>query len=378
MKRYIVGENNLQNCDVACRHAHFEKMRRLHRSVRFLKPLFILFNIIIIYLLFRWTGMKAVGIIFAVFICVKEIIQWVVYRRMERLIFKPMDELDKGFQAIAQGNYDVAINESNGNEFNVLVVSFNKMAAELRDSESRNQEYEKNRKAMIANISHDLKTPITSILGYIEMILDEELVDTEKRNKYLKIIYSNSQYMNRLIDDLFLFSRLDMDKMDFNYEVVNVRAYMNDLMSEFIFDFTEKGMVLEYYDLLDNELNIQIDRKRIYQSINNIISNAIKYGPGATLKLLVELSNDDHYVSITISDNGKGIDPDMTPYIFDRFYRIDRERSKDLTSTGLGLAISKELIEAQGGKISVSSVLGNGTCFSISIPIFVSGKEVSP
>lgn len=350
-------------------HYHHEEFRRLHRTMRFFSPIGIVFYFIVLYLLFHWGGFQIFGIIFALLFLIKEIVQIMIFRRLEKGIFKPIEQLKEGFAEIAKGNYNITINSSAGNAFEQLTYSFNEMADKLQESKRINSEYEENRKTLIANISHDLKTPITSIQGYIEIILEGGITQPDKIQRYLQTIYNNSTYMNKLIDDLFLFSKLDMDKMDFKYEILQVRPFMEDLMTEIKFEMEEKKYGFSYLDKMEQDYSVNIDGKRIYQAIRNIMGNAVKYGPENNLKVAVELFKHDDFACIDIQDNGPGIPEDKLPYIFKRFYRIDTERSKDFMSTGLGLAITKELVEAQGGKISVSSSGETGTCFRICIPI---------
>ena len=350
-------------------HLHHEEFRRLHRTMRFFSPLGIVFYLIVLYLLFHWGGFQVLGIIFALLFLAKEIVQIMIFRRLERGVFKPIEQLKEGFAEIAKGNYNITINPTVGNAFGQLIYSFNEMADKLRESERINSEYEENRKTLIVNISHDLKTPMTSIQGYIEIILEGGITQPDKLQRYLQTIYNNSTYMNKLIDDLFLFSKLDMDKIDFNYESLQVRPFMEDLMTEFKFELEEKNYGFSYQDKMEKDCLISIDGKRVYQAIRNIIGNAVKYGPENNLQVTVALYEQGDFACLDIQDNGPGIPEDKLPYIFERFYRIDTERSKDFMSTGLGLAITKELVEAQGGKISVSSSVDTGTCFTVCLPV---------
>ena len=188
-------------------------------------------------------------------------------------------------------------------------------------------------------------------------------------NKYHQIIYNNAAYVNKLIDDLFLFSKLDMDKLDFQLERLNLQAFMDDVMQEFEFELDSRDVIFSYEKDLKDTFYFNIDRKRIYQVLKNIIGNAVKYGEKENLELKVRLYVEENNACIAISDNGTGIAEDKLPHIFDRFYRVDYARTKDLISTGLGLAIAKELAEAQGGSIKVTSEENVGTCFTILIPI---------
>lgn len=364
-----------RNCSEEHRRCHekhrryHEEFQKYHKRVKFLRPVILLFNLAVAYLLFSYLGLKTISIFFAVIISIKGIWEIFFLIRLEKRIFKPIEELKHGVEQIAKGNYNVKIAHDDTYVLNMLIDSFNDMAQKLSESEKLKIEYEENRKTLLANISHDLKTPITSIQGYIEAILDGSVVPAENQKKYLQTIYNNSVYINKLIDDLFLFSKLDMQKLDFEYENLQVKAFMNDLMGEFKFELEEKGCNFKYIENLENDFLVNIDRKRLNQAIRNILGNALKYGPQKELIISVEIYSQDNFVCIEIKDNGPGIPEDKLLNIFDRFYRVGYERTKDLMSTGLGLAIAKELVEAHSGKIKVSSVEKEGTCFTIMLPV---------
>ncbi|MDD7795323.1 sensor histidine kinase [Clostridium sp. 'White wine YQ'] len=340
-----------------------------HRHIKLTRPLIIIFNLFICYILFRNFGMKSIGITVATIIGLGGIMQLLFLVSLEKRILKPISRLKTGVEEIAKGNYEVYVDSDASNEVNVLIDSFNKMAKKLQDGERLKQEYEENRKLLIANISHDLKTPITSIQGYIETMTDRNDLPKETIEKYHQIIYSNAGYMNKLIDDLFLFSKLDMQKLDLQLESINVNAFMEDLMGEFGFELEERNIDFTYRDEIQDKYYVNIDRKRIHQVFKNIIGNSVKYASENNLKINVKLYGNKEFVFIDILDNGEGIPEDKLPYIFDRFYRVDYARTKDLMSTGLGLAIAKELVEAHGGEITASSEKGVGTCFTIKLPI---------
>ncbi|OOM72064.1 sensor histidine kinase YycG [Clostridium puniceum] len=350
-------------------HKQFNEFHRIHRYFRWLRPASFLISIFLLFLVFKFIGVQAITIFFVVIFIIKEIIHIYITIRMEKRIMKPIEKLKDGVEQIAKGNYNVKIDNDIYNEIGILIYDFNKMAETLSEAEKIKQEYEENRKSLIANISHDLKTPITSINGYIEALVDGVVTSPDKVNKYLKVIHNNTIYINNLIDDLFLFSKLDMQKLDFNFEKVKIKPFMIDLMEEFNFVLKEKDIKFIFEDKLSEELEISIDGKRIYQVIRNIIGNAIKYGSNQEPIIEVKLHNDTTYVNIEVNDNGCGIPQDKLPHIFNRFYRIDAERTKDFMSTGLGLAIAKEMIEAHGGKIYVTSIIGNGSTFIIKLPI---------
>jgi len=349
-------------------------LKMSHRSLKFLRPVFFLVIILLLYLLFRFPINKILTFLFGLFI-LTQIFFLIWLTHLEKRVYKPILRLQEGVKEIARGNYHVKIDNTTYNEIGFLIDSFNDMSAKLLENESLKQAYEENRKTLIANISHDLKTPITTIQGYIEAIQDGVVTSPEKISQYLQIIQKNTEFINRLIDDLFLFSKLDLHQLEFKMEIVPVKAFMADLMAEFSFDFQEKGWQFSYTDLTGMDYSLKMDRKRIYQAIRNIIGNAVKYGPQENLQLQTCLYEKERFICLDIRDNGPGIPQDKLSKIFDRFYRIDPERTKDLTSTGLGLSIAKELIEAHGGRISVQSVVGQGSCFTLMLPLLKEESE---
>ncbi|MFL0196721.1 sensor histidine kinase [Clostridium sp. WILCCON 0269] len=350
-------------------HHHHQEFYQFQRYLKWLRPITFLIPIAIIYFIFKFIGVKAITIFIAIVFGASQVIHLLVLLSLEKRIIKPIEKLQKGVEQISSGNYEVRIENDIFNEIGVLIGQFNDMAQKLEKGEKAKQEYENNRKALIANISHDLKTPITSVSGYIEAILDGVVTSPEKISSYLKIVESNINYINKLIDDLFLFSKLDLQKLEFKFQIVKIKSFMQDLMEEFKFTLGEKNIIFNFYDNIEEELQVNIDGKRIYQAMRNIIGNAVKYGAVNNLSINTELIKKGNFIKINIEDNGPGIEKDKLPHIFDRFYRVDTERTKDLMSTGLGLAIAREIIEAHGGSISVYSVLNEGSTFTIMLPI---------
>ena len=365
---FKIKQDEFQKRCCALRKSKIE-LHKMHRHARFSPPIILVVNLLIWYVVFKYAGIKDISIFFAILFSVGGVFEFFFLRKIETRILTPIDKLRDGIEEIAKGNYEVKVESSEHNEISLLIDSFNEMAQKLQESEKIKTEYEENRRMLVANISHDLKTPITSIQGYIEAITEGSVTSPENVNKYLKIIYNNTAYINKLIDDLFFFSKLDMQKLEFEFVAVNVRDFVGDLMEEFKLEFEERNIKFDYYDNLKEVCSFNIDRKRLHQVFRNIIGNAEKYGPKQNLCISTELYRVNDFVSIDIKDNGPGISKDKLPHIFDRFYRIDTERTKDLVSTGLGLAIAKELTEAHGGRITVSSEENVGTCFTVMLPV---------
>jgi signal transduction histidine kinase len=351
------------------RHKRHDELQWYHRNNKLSRILIVLFNIFIWFIIFRFFGARTIAVIIASIMTIGGVIQFWFNTRLEKMLFKPIGNLKKGVDEISKGNYDIEIESNIYNEIGILIDSFNDMAKKLNESEKLKQVYEENRKNLIANISHDLKTPITSIQGYIETMLERPDIKPDTLNKYHQIIYKNAAYMNKLIDDLFLFSKLDLQKLELELESIPVKAFMADLMEEFLFELQERDIKFTYNDALEQDFQIRIDRKRINQVLRNIIGNAIKYGTDTGIEIAVRLYIEESHACIDVSDNGPGIPEDKLSHIFDRFYRIDVARTKDLMSTGLGLAIAKELVEAHNGSISVVSKENTGSTFTIKIPI---------
>lgn len=345
-------------------HANFRKKAQ---KFRYFRVIFLIVNLAIFYLLYHFFNVKIIFILLLVFTVMREVGNFLFHARLEKQILQPIDTLIEGVEQIAKGNYDTEIFHPTRNKIQALIVSFNNMAKKLKKSEELQKEYEENRKLLIANISHDLKTPITSIQGYMEAIMDG-VVPNDKLESYFKTISTNTEYMNRLIDDLFLFSKIDMDKLDYHFEEVPIGAFTSDLMEEFSFEFAENNLSFSYKNKLESDFLVLMDRKRIHQAVQNIIGNAKKYGDEHDLAVHCEMERKHDQIELRIKDNGAGIPSDKLPYIFNRFYRVEKERTKNLMSTGLGLAIAKELIKGHGGVINVQSVEGEGSCFTILLP----------
>ena len=348
---------------------HHRDFQNHHRNFRRFRPVALLFTLLLLYLLFQWQGFEGIGILLALLIILKETIHFFYWQRLEKRIFEPIERLKLGIDEIANGNYRINVPCDTPNDLSLLILSFNEMAQKLYENEQLQAEYEENRKTLVANISHDLKTPMTAIQGYVEALLDGNAAQPDIQDKYLRTIHSNTLYMNRLIDDLFLFSKLDMDKLDFAFETLSIRPFMADFMEECKFSLAERGIDFDYTDLLAQDALVSIDGKRFQQAFNNLIANAVRHGRENDCAIQAVLSREKDMFALAIQDNGPGIAADQIPYIFDRFFRIDRERQKDQSCTGLGLAIARELVEAHGGSITVASVPEVGSCFTIWLPL---------
>lgn len=357
-------------------HDSEAQRKRLKKYTMFLRLFPILFLLMfagIIYLFmmllsFNFSGYLLLGIF--TLILIREVVTLIFSFRMRHNIIRPLEHLQQGVEEIASGNYGYTIDEEVPTVVSGLFQSFNKMSAQLKEGQAIKEKYEHNRKELIAGISHDLKTPITSILGYIEGINEGVANTEEKMQTYMDIIHSNAKYTNQLIDDLFLFSKLDINQMDYQFDSVCLKDYFGDIFIEKKIDLEEQGHKVTYEMNLEADMKMAIDPKMIYRVVSNLIGNAVKYNDKDHLELdlLVEsVPSNKKTIQVSVKDNGKGIETSQLDQIFDVFYRVDTSRNKDVGGTGLGLSISRQLVEAHGGQIWAESELGSGTTIRLTI-----------
>ena len=366
------------------------RYRYYRRHIHYGRPIAMIFMLAFWIAIFALVGVplwfRLVIATLAILSTVSGIMELLFLFRMDRRILTPLDKLENSVREIAKGNYDVEISGPFHPETAALIKTFNLMAKSLKENEILKKAYEENRKDLVANISHDLKTPVTSDLGYIDAIADIGTVNPEKIEKYLAIIKSNTIYINKLIDDLFLFSRLDIDRLDFAFETVNIQSYLRDLMEEFALDFSEKQIHFTYEDRFTDDTPAgpafaKIDPKLFNRIVRNLFVNARIFGPaeGLSIEVTAGITNaatnapEDAFFFITIADNGPGLPEAAMKHLFERFFRADAERTKNLSSTGLGLAIARELTDAHGGHIAAENKTGGGLLFTIEIPLIDSG-----
>jgi len=291
---------------------------------------------------------------------------------VSRSIIKPLNKLKTAAISIKNGDLDTKIDIKSKDELGNLAQTFEEMRQQLKKSIESQIQYDNNRKELISAISHDLKTPVTSIKGYVEGIMDGVAGSPEKLDKYLKTIHNNANRLDQLIDELFLFSKLDLRKLPFNFETIDIDKFLTDILDELRLIFTEPKLKMVYNNQLSSPAMIVADRDKLYRVIFNIINNASKYADPnkENSEVIITLSESakQNSVTIEIRDNGRGIKTEELPYIFDRFYRAEKDRNSSTGGSGLGLAIAKLIIEEHGGQIWAESVYLEGTSISFSLP----------
>ncbi len=280
---------------------------------------------------------------------------------LSKQIVNPLTRLKNAAMQIRKGNYDFHLKSPSKDEIGELFQSFEEARKQLKESEETKNKYEQNRNELITNISHDLKTPITTIKGYIEGIMDGVPKSKEKRDKYLKTIHQNAIHMESLIEDLFLLSKFDLGQSFYQFENINIKDYLADSYEELRFNLAEKGISLEFVANYNESNPVMADRQQLKRVILNIINNAINFKKEANSVIKMILTETESEAIIEISDNGKGISKEMLDKIFERFYKADKARSNKTPGTGLGLHIAQKIISDHGGRIWAQSKKEYGT-----------------
>lgn len=288
---------------------------------------------------------------------------------VSRSILKPLKALQQATENIKKGNLDFKIKEVRKDEIGHLTKDFESMRQKLKQSIEMQQQYEENRKLLISNISHDLKTPITSIKGYVEGIKDGVANTEEKKAKYVDTIYKKANELDVLIDELFLFSTLDLNRVPFHFEKLNIVNFVKECIDDFSYGLEKSGLEIQFHNTLESTVLVKADREKLMRVFNNIIENSIKYLDKEHGQIKIQLSQFNSSLLITIADNGIGIHSEDLTFVFESFYRADKSRNSKTGGTGLGLAISKQIIEAHGGSIWAESTKGTGTTINFTLQL---------
>ena len=278
-----------------------------------------------------------------------------------RSIAVPLVKVKKATQNIKKENLDFVLEVEGNDEFSQLCQDFEEMRKRLKESTEEKILMDKENKELISNISHDLKTPITAVKGYVEGIMDGVADTPEKMDRYVRTIYNKTNEMDHLINELTFYSKIDTNRIPYTFSKLNVEDYFSDCAEELGLEMETRGIELVYANYVEKGVQVIADGEQIRRVIHNIVSNAIKYmeKPRGIIQLRVKDVGD--FIQVEIEDNGKGIAAKDLPYIFDRFYRTDVSRNSSKGGSGIGLSIVKKIMEDHGGKVWATSRLGIGT-----------------
>ena len=278
-----------------------------------------------------------------------------------RSIATPLVKLKKATQNIKEGNLDFVLDVEGNDEFSELCQDFEEMRKRLKESAEEKIILDKENKELISNISHDLKTPITAVKGYVEGIMDGVADTPEKMDRYVKTIYNKTNEMDHLINELTFYSKIDTNRIPYTFSKLNVEDYFSDCAEEVGLELETRGIELVYANYVESGVQVIADGEQIRRVIHNLISNAIKYMDKPKGIIQIRIKDVGDFIQVEIEDNGKGIAAKDIVYIFDRFYRTDVSRNSSKGGSGIGLSIVKKILEDHGGKVWATSRLGIGT-----------------
>lgn len=283
---------------------------------------------------------------------------------LQRKSFEYIDDILLAIKKISAGDLNTNIDVKGDNEFSEIAASINKMAEEIRVLMESERHNEKSKNEMITNIAHDLRTPLTSILGYLDLINKRDLSEDTKK-EYLKIVYEKSKKLQDLIESLFSFTKTNSSKLVLKIDKIDIIKLLCQLMEEFYPNFGNKGITCSV-NANEDSCVIEGDGTLLARLFDNLINNAIKYGADGK-RIDIKISVEKKIVKIAVINYGKVIPANELPLIFGKFYRVDQARNSNTGGTGLGLAIAKNITELHHGIIDVSSDL-SGTIFSVTLP----------
>jgi signal transduction histidine kinase len=294
-------------------------------------------------------------------------------RLISRDILVPLKELNHAAEKIMKGNLDFEIHYNRNDEMGRFISVFKMMRDKLKESLAKQEAYERSRKKLIANISHDLRTPLTSIRGYVEGLQDGMVHDKEKYDRYLAVIKDKTNKLDKRIEDLFQFSQLELGEQVTDYKVIDSQELLEAILSPIEMEFNDFPTNLLIYRPFPS-LPVHIDYHQMVQVFDNLIDNAKKYA-GTYSEITIKAKKERETIRISISDNGIGIQREDMPNLFERFYQGEKSRSREFGGIGLGLAICKQIVEEHGGHIGAHSRLGKGTEFYFTLPVGPSNME---
>lgn len=321
-------------------------------------------SILLIYSI-NYETARDVDLWLTILACVIDVIAIVMWFWIYKRILVPLDKMRIATKKIADGNFDYELDEKDFVEIPFLYNDFEKMRIKLKENEEEKILSENASRELVSNISHDLKTPLTAIRGYVEGILDGVASSPQKVRDYLTTIYNKTNDMTKLIDELLYYSRVSGNELSYNFEKTNVKEFFDDYVKDLYLELDTIKINFSYSANVDADTVIDIDREQIKRALNNIVANAVKYMDKEDPEIHFRVKETMDAINIRISDNGRGIDEKDLPHIFERFYRSDASRNTKLGGSGIGLSIVKKVIENHEGSVVAMSKSGVGTDIDI-------------
>lgn len=285
-----------------------------------------------------------------------------------------LKEIELGIQEISIGNFESRIPVKETEELGVIAQKLNEMSNSIYLFLCDERQNEDVKSELITSVAHDLRTPLTSIIGYMYLVLYREDLDEEKKKHYLQVAFDKAKRLEQLIEDLFNYSKYSTDEVKLNYERIDFVRFMEQMVEEFYPSFKDNGLHYEFTSEIDDAY-IYADGNLLARAVGNLISNAIKYGKDGKM-IKIQVKNEDEYVLVSVLNYGEIIPEDDLKHIFERFYRVENSRSLETGGSGLGLAIAKQIITLHDGMIDAKSDF-EGTVFEIRLKMEKNSGEAT-
>ena len=274
--------------------------------------------------------------------------------------------LSAAVRNISEGDLNTTVDVVGDDEFSDMAANLNRMVEEIRELMDKEREAERTKNELITNVAHDLRTPLTSIIGYLELLSGPVNLPPEMQKKYIDITYTKAKRLQKLIEDLFGFTKLNYGKISMRVSKVDIIKLLSQLLEEFYPNFMEKDLAYELQSNVPAKV-ITADGNLLARLFDNLINNAIKYGAEGK-RILVKVHASDTTVTVSVTNYGHVIPKEELPLLLEKFYRVEQSRSTNTGGTGLGLAIAKNIVDMHGGTIGVTSDL-SGTVFTVKLKV---------
>lgn len=312
-------------------------------------------------------------VVVLVFVLIGIVLFTAIFYLLQKRSFSYIQKLSDAMREIADGNLNTYVQVEDDNEFSDMASNLNYMIKELNALMERERESERTKNELITNIAHDLRTPLTSIIGYLELISNSKNLTEETRIKYTEVAYTKAKKLQKLIEDLFGLTKLNCGKIALNLSKVDLVKLLTQLMEEFYPSFSNNNLSYSLKSNVNTAI-ITADPNLLARLFENLIGNAIKYGADGK-EINVKIDAAPSIVKVSVINYGKVIPEEEVGFIFDKFYRLEQSRSSKTGGTGLGLAIAKNIVELHSGTIEVKSNF-EGTHFIVGLRVnFDTNKE---
>ena len=313
-----------------------------------------------------WEQEGIVGILLCVLLGILVFSASFLFLQHKSMVY--MGKISAAVQNISQGDLNTSIEVVGDDEFSAMAANLNKMVGDIRELMDRERESEKTKNELITNIAHDLRTPLTSIIGYLELLSGEkgESLPRDMERKYIGIAYVKAKRLENLIEDLFGFTKMTYGKVAMKVAPVDIIKLLEQLLEEFYPSFADKNLVYELKSNVAGQV-ITADGTLLARLFDNLINNAIKYGAEGK-RILVRVHATEEIVTVSVTNYGYVIPEEDIPLLFNKFYRVEQSRSLATGGTGLGLAIAKNIVDMHGGTNQASSGL-SGTTFTVKLKV---------